>query len=243
MPTRRCGSGSSTGSPTTPARRLSRSRPSWPRWTRRRRPGSSGSRGPRRGRSTRSRSSGPRTARRGGARWRSRVDDLTRAAWRRHLGADADVEALRAELAAGTMGEAFAATAADRPDAAALDIDGVALTHGEIDARAARVGGFLRARGVERGDRVLLCAPTSMDLAVAYLGTVRIGATAMPTDAALTAAELRHLLEDGAPVAAFVADDARERLAEAGEVPTRVSIGEAGALDAQPPEPQAAPRP
>src|SRR3954469_11259465 len=232
MPTRRCGSGSSTGSPTTPARRLSRSRPSWPRSTRRRRPGSSGSRGPRRGRSTRSRSSGPRTAPRGRARWRPRVDDLTRAAWRRHLGADADPQALRAELAAGTMGEAFAATAADRPDAPALDIDGVALTHGEIDARAARVGGFLRSKGVERGGRVLLCAPTSMDLVVAYLGIVRIGATAMPCDAALTAAELRHLLEDGAPVAAFVADESRERLGGAREGPTRVAIGEGSALAA-----------
>jgi malonyl-CoA/methylmalonyl-CoA synthetase len=171
------------------------------------------------------------------------VDDLTRAAWRRHLGADADPEALRAELAAGTMGEAFAATAADRPDAPALEIDGVALTHGQLDARAARAGGFLRARGVERGDRVLLCAPTSMDLVVAYLGTVRIGATAMPCDASLTAAELRHLLEDGEPVAAFVADDARERLAEAGDVQTAVPIGEAGALDAEPADPEPGPGP
>ena len=171
------------------------------------------------------------------------MDDLTRAAWRRHLGEDADPEALRAELAAGTMGEAFAATAADRPDAPALEIDGVALTHGEIDARAARVGGFLRSRGVAAGDRVLLCAPTSMDLVVAYLGTVRIGATAMPCDAALTASELRHLLEDGEPVAAFVADDARERLAQAGEVETVVAIEQAGALDAEPADPEPDPGP
>jgi malonyl-CoA/methylmalonyl-CoA synthetase len=171
------------------------------------------------------------------------VDDLTRAAWRRHLGDDVDPDALRGDLAAGTIGEAFAATAADRPDAPALEIDGTALSHGEIDARAARVGGFLRARGVERGDRVLLCAPTSMDLVVAYLGTVRIGATAMPCDAALTAAELRHLLEDADPVAAFVADDARERLAEAGAVETVVPIGEAGALDAEPAGPEPDPGP
>jgi malonyl-CoA/methylmalonyl-CoA synthetase len=171
------------------------------------------------------------------------VDDLTRAAWRRHLGADADPESLRAELAAGTLGEAFAATAADRPDAPALEIDGVALTHGEVDGRAARVGGFLRSKGVAAGDRVLLCAPTSMDLVVAYLGVVRIGATAMPCDAALTAAELRHLLEDGEPVAAFVAEDARARLAEAGEVQTVVPIGEAGALDAEPADPEPEPGP
>jgi len=175
------------------------------------------------------------------------VDDATRAAWRRHLGEDADLDALRGELAAGTMAEAFAAIAAERPDAPALEIDGVALTHGEIDARAARVGGFLRDRGVTAGDRVLLCAPTSMDLVVAYLGVLRIGATAMPCDAQLTSAELGHILGDGEPVAAFVAPAARERLDGAGAVATVVEIGGAtsalDAIDADPaaPEPDPAP--
>jgi malonyl-CoA/methylmalonyl-CoA synthetase len=169
------------------------------------------------------------------------VDDATLAAWRRHLGADADPDALRAELAAGTMAEAFAATAADRPDAPALVIDGAAATHGDLDERAARVGGFLRVRGVEPGDRVLLCAPTSMELVVAYLGIVRVGATAMPCDAALTAVELSHLLNDGEPVAAFVAADARERLVEAGDVETVVAMDELAALDGDPVDPE--PRP
>jgi malonyl-CoA/methylmalonyl-CoA synthetase len=169
------------------------------------------------------------------------VDDATLAAWRRHLGADADPDALRAELAAGTMAGAFAATASDRPDAPALVIDGAVATHGALDDRAARVGGFLRARGVEPGDRVLLCAPTSMELVVAYLGILRVGATAMPCDAALTAAELRHLLGDGDPIAAFVAPDARERLAEAGEVGTVVAMDELAGLDGDPVDPE--PRP
>jgi malonyl-CoA/methylmalonyl-CoA synthetase len=169
------------------------------------------------------------------------VDDATLAAWRRHLGADADPDALRAELAAGTMAEAFAATAADRPDAPALVIDGAAATHGGLDERAARVGGFLRARGVAPGDRVLLCAPTSMELVVAYLGILRVGATAMPCDAALTAAELRHLLDDGEPVAAFVAPDARARLTEAGDVETVVAMDELAGLDGDPVDPE--PRP
>ena len=171
------------------------------------------------------------------------MDDATRTAWRLHLGADADPDALRAELAAGTLAEAFAATAAGRPDAPALTIDGVAATHGELDARAARIGGFLRARGVEAGDRVLLCAPTSMELVVSYLGVLRIGATAMPCDAALTAAELKHLLDDAGPVAAFVAPEARDRLAEAGDVATVVAMDEVGALDGEPVDPAPDPGP
>src|SRR4051812_6830271 len=139
------------------------------------------------------------------------------------------------------MAEAFAATAAERGDAAALVVDGAAATHGELDERAARVGGFLRARGVQAGDRVLLCAPTSMELVVADLGSIRVGATAMPCDAALTAAELAHLLSDGEPVAAFVAPDVRERLAEAGEVETVVAMDELTGLDGDRVDPE--PRP
>jgi malonyl-CoA/methylmalonyl-CoA synthetase len=90
---------------------------------------------------------------------------------------------------------------------------------------------------------VLLCAPTSMDLVVTYLGVLRIGATAMPCDAALTAAELKHLLEDAGPVAAFVAPDARERLAEAGDVGTVVAMDEVAALDGEPVDPVADPGP
>ena len=118
---------------------------------------------------------------------------------------------LRERLTAGTLPSCFAATAAERPEAPALEVDGAAASHGELDDRAARVAGFLREHGVAPGDRVLLCAPTSLDLVVAYLGTLRAGATAMPCDAALTADELGHLLGDAQPAAAFVAPDAREQ--------------------------------
>jgi malonyl-CoA/methylmalonyl-CoA synthetase len=183
------------------------------------------------------------------------MDEVTRRAWRRHLGTEADLDAVRDELAAGTMGEAFAAAAARRGGAPALDIDGVAASHGELDDRAARIAGFLRERGVATGDRVLLCAPTSMELVVAYLGILRIGATAMPCDAALTAAELAHLLDDGEPVAAFVAPGAHERLEQAvadaapvgtvvtigGEAAGRLSIADALAAAPAAPEPRPGP--
>jgi malonyl-CoA/methylmalonyl-CoA synthetase len=171
------------------------------------------------------------------------VDDATRAAWRRHLGPDADLDGLHDALGAGTMAEAIAAVAAERADLPALDVDGIALTHGEIDARAARVGGFLKRRGVAPGDRVLLSAPTSMDLVVAYLGVLRVGATAMPCDAKLTAAELRHLIEDAEPVAAFVAPEGRGRLAEAGDPGTVVAMDEVAGLDGDPVAPEPDPGP
>ena len=102
-----------------------------------------------------------------------------RAAWRAHLGRDADDELLRG-LGSGSLAAAFHATAGARGDAPALAIDGAGGTHGELDDRAARVAGWLRTRGVEPGDRVLLCAPNSLALVVAYLATLRVGAVAVP---------------------------------------------------------------
>ena len=63
-----------------------------------------------------------------------------RAAWRAHLGRDADDELLR-ELGSGSLAAAFHATAGARGDAPALAIDGAGATHGELDDRAARVAG------------------------------------------------------------------------------------------------------
>ena len=150
------------------------------------------------------------------------------------------------ELAAGTLAEAFAATAAERAGRAGARgrRRRRSRTASSTPARRASAG-FLRERGVDAGDRVLLCAPTSMELVVAYLGVLRVGATAMPCDAALTAAELGHLLDDGEPVAAFVAPDARERLDGPARVATVVAIGGATtastALDGDPAAPE--PRP
>jgi malonyl-CoA/methylmalonyl-CoA synthetase len=177
--------------------------------------------------------------------------DADRAAWRRHLGEDVEPAALRERLTAGTLSTCFAATAVERGDAPALEVDGAAASHGELDDRAARVAGFLRRRGVAKGDRVLVCAPTSLELVVAYLATLRAGATAMPCDAALTADELAHLLDDARPAAAFVAPEAREQLDRAGSVATVVAIGGPGdggpgladALEARPIAPEPDPGP
>jgi malonyl-CoA/methylmalonyl-CoA synthetase len=149
------------------------------------------------------------------------------AGWERHLGGPVDPAALRAELAAGSLPEAFAATAARRGDAPALEIDGRAASHARLDARAARAAGALRQRGLAPGDRVLLAGPSSLELVTAYLGTLRAGATVVPADPRLTAGELAHVLGDAEPAAAVVAAPVRELLADAGDGPSLVVALEA----------------
>jgi malonyl-CoA/methylmalonyl-CoA synthetase len=150
------------------------------------------------------------------------------AAWARHLGGPVDPDGLRAQLAAGSLPEAFAATARRRGDAPALEIDGRGVTHAALDDRAARTAGGLRERGVAPGDRVLLAGPSSLELVTAYLAILRAGGTVVPAAPRLTAPELDHLLGDAEPAAAVVCGPVRELLADAGGAPRLVVTLEPG---------------
>lgn len=117
-------------------------------------------------------------------------------AWELHLGRRVDARVLREELGRGTLPQAFSDTARRSPRRAALTIDGATDTHGQMDQRAARIGGWLRDCGVELGQRVILSGDNSLDFIVAYLGILRTGAVAVPVGSGLSEPELRHLADD-----------------------------------------------
>jgi malonyl-CoA/methylmalonyl-CoA synthetase len=141
-----------------------------------------------------------------------RVAPDTVRAWRRHLGEEIDAGPLRAELSEGSLPRAFHDTARRDPERYALNVDGEAITHGELDDLAARVGGWLRAQGFESGGRVLLCGNNSLDFVVAYLGILRAGAVVVPAGAGLTEHELRHVVEDSGAACALAQGDAFRQL-------------------------------
>jgi malonyl-CoA/methylmalonyl-CoA synthetase len=130
-------------------------------------------------------------------------------AWERHLGRELDPAALRAELVAGSLTEAFHRTAAEAPERVAVQIGEATITHGELDAAAARLGGWMRDRGVQPGDRVLVSGHTSVELVLAYLGVLRAGAAMVPADPGSTASELAHLIADSGAVAAWADEPLR----------------------------------
>ncbi len=133
-------------------------------------------------------------------------------AWRRHLRKEVDAEALRAELARGSLPRAFHEGAARDPERVALTIDEEAITHGDLDRLAARVGGWLCAQGVGPQERIVLCGSNSLDFVTAYLGILRTGGVVVPAGAALTEPELRHLVEDSGAACALAQGDALDRL-------------------------------
>ena len=114
--------------------------------------------------------------------------------------------------------------AARARDAVALVDEQGTTTYGELEDRAGRAAGGLRALGVEPGDRVAIEAHNTVAFVVSYLGALRVGAVAVPLNTHAPDAELARELSavepavvlrppldgtgDAEPVATVARDDA-----------------------------------
>ena len=87
-------------------------------------------------------------------------------------------------------------------------------TFAEAGARVERTAGWLAARGVGAGDRVVLQGSNSPALIGAWLAAVRLGALPVPVSPALTRPELDRVLDDTEP-RAVLADGQRAETARA----------------------------
>ncbi|TYR63265.1 non-ribosomal peptide synthetase [Streptomyces parvus] len=99
-----------------------------------------------------------------------------------------------------------------RPDAVAVEYDGTALTYGELDARANRLAGELRARGVDIGSPVVVCLRRSVELPVALLAVWKAGAAYVPLDPDYPADRLAFMLDDSGATAVVTERSCRDRL-------------------------------
>lgn len=73
-----------------------------------------------------------------------------------------------------------------RPDQAAIIADGASHTYADLRSAVARLGGALRAAGVQPGDRVGLMGNNSFFWAASYLAILKQGAVAAPFAVTLT---------------------------------------------------------
>jgi malonyl-CoA/methylmalonyl-CoA synthetase len=99
---------------------------------------------------------------------------------------------------------------ADRVGLEYLDDTGavVALTFGEVDARADRMAAELAARGAQRGDRLCVQLPNGVPFLDIFLACVRLGVVLVPINTLYRERELRHILADAEPVATVVMPNA-----------------------------------
>ena len=89
---------------------------------------------------------------------------------------------------------------------AVIEIGGERLTYQQLWQRAARVAGGLRARGVERGDRVAVRYPAGTDWVLAFWGTLMAGGVAVAVNTRSSQPEVDFILSDAGVTIDLAAD-------------------------------------
>jgi long-chain acyl-CoA synthetase len=79
---------------------------------------------------------------------------------------------------------------------AIAEIGGDRVTYEELWERASRVAGGLRARGIERGDRVAIRLPNGLDWVLAFWGAQLAGAVAVPVNTRFKDSEAQYVIDD-----------------------------------------------
>jgi len=100
-------------------------------------------------------------------------------------------------------------TAQRAPERVAITAPKSSHTYGELDLRANRLAHALRARGVRRGDRVVILGDNQVDVAVAIFAALKADAVFCVVNGQTKADKLAYILRD-AEAAALVADAASQ---------------------------------
>jgi long-chain acyl-CoA synthetase len=95
-----------------------------------------------------------------------------------------------------TLGTVLHETALKFPDHTALLFYGKEIVYSELDALANRFAHALSGLGVRKGDRVALMLPNIPQMVIAYYGTIRLGAVAVPVNPLYHEHELEVQLKD-----------------------------------------------
>ncbi len=90
----------------------------------------------------------------------------------------------------------FEKTAAQHSDNIALVHGDNSLSFGELDAKANRLANVLQAQGVSHGQFVGLCLERGIDIVVALLAILKVGAAYVPIDPKAPMTRIEHMLAD-----------------------------------------------
>ena len=101
----------------------------------------------------------------------------------------------------GTLADLVRLHAAEEPGRIAFIVEDERLTYGELDALMDRIAGRLQADGLMPGDRIAVCAGTSIDYAATFLGALRAGVAVAPIAPSSTPEQIAAMIADsGAPI-------------------------------------------
>jgi malonyl-CoA/methylmalonyl-CoA synthetase len=129
-----------------------------------------------------------------------------------------------------TLPELFAPTFRDRANAVGLEWACQDYTFNDLDLRAGRTAEALRARGLERGDRLALHLSNRLEYLDLFLAATRLGVIVVPVNILYRGREIAHILGDAQPRAVVVeAQDAGFAAGLQGRVPDVWQVDELAA--------------
>jgi long-chain acyl-CoA synthetase len=108
------------------------------------------------------------------------------------------------ELIMTNLANILTESARRHPDRPAIRLNDILITYAELDELTARAAGWLRARGIEPGDRVAIALPNVVPFPVFYYAVLRVGATVVPMNPLLKSREIQHHLADSGAKLALV---------------------------------------
>ncbi|MFF7070322.1 amino acid adenylation domain-containing protein [Streptomyces pseudovenezuelae] len=120
--------------------------------------------------------------------------------------------------------------AARTPGRTAVVCGSESLSYGELNARANRLAGLLKARGVGTEDLVAVAVPRSVDMMVALLAVLKAGAGYLPLDHGHPAARTSFIVQDAAPVLVLLGGEIPPGLPDPSALP-RLALDDPGIRD------------
>ncbi|MFE7418464.1 long-chain-fatty-acid--CoA ligase [Rhodococcus sp. NPDC057529] len=114
-----------------------------------------------------------------------------------------------------------------KPDAVALRFRGSSTTWRELDDRSARTAAVLAARGVARGDRVVLLLTNRPEFLEVMLAATRLGAIAVPVNFRLSPGEVTFIVADSDAAVVVVEDSLVDLTAEVDDAVPVLVVGDA----------------
>ena len=95
-----------------------------------------------------------------------------------------------------TFDELITHWAQEKPDQTALEQDGEAISFADLEERSRRIVAMLRARGVEKGDRIAWLGKNARHYFELFYSGARLGAVMVPIGWRLAAPEVAYILAD-----------------------------------------------
>jgi long-chain acyl-CoA synthetase len=129
-----------------------------------------------------------------------------------------------------TIADIIRTHGAERPTAVAVDVEGTAVTFGELDARSSQVANALAAVGVSRDHRVATIDKNGLEFFELTFGLAKLGAVNVAVNWRLAPAEILQIIDDAQAEVVVVGPEFVEQIekieGELANVHTIIAIGE-----------------